>query len=255
MNDPAIARIVGFFLVDSAEKRYSAAMRRETRFVMSAAAVVSFGMIASDSRADILNFRDWLTANPTTPNSAANEWFGLQNVNGSFMATDGSMWYSPGFPNSTPLMALRTTVGSDNGAAGPATFDGAWAHPGPAIESVLVFEPTTPTWIGGVDVRSELIANGLSGNGVTITAWATISGNTFPLGQTSLTGVNDQTDSFNLPQLTFMQPGDRVQIAFGDNGSFLFDHVNFNAWITVPAPGVAGVIAAMGMLGVCRRRR
>lgn len=219
------------------------------------AGVLSFAALACGSaHADLHNYRDWLTANPTTPNSTANEWYGTIGLGGPMMTTNGSYWYSPGYPASTPLLGLRTTVGSDNGAAGPATFDGSWAHPGSGIPAVLVFAPTVATWVAAMNVQSELIANGLSGNGVTITVYATIAGNTTSLGTTTLTGTNSQIDSFNLPNLTLLNAGDSLSIAFGDNGSYLFDHVNFNAWISVPTPGAAALLGLGGLLASRRRR-
>ena len=221
--------------------------------IRNALIVCSFAAFASAANADILNFRDWLTANPATPNSTANEWYGTRGIDGPLLSESSGYWLSPGFPNSTPVMALRTQIGSDNGAAGPATFDGCWVHPGSGIEAVLVFEPTSPTWIGAVGVQTELIANGLSGNGITISVYSVLSGVSSHLGTTTLTGTDDRTDLFNLPALTLFQPTDRLQIVFGDNGSYLFDHVNMNAWITVPAPGVTVLLAGVGLFA--RRRR
>lgn len=218
--------------------------------------VVACVLVASGTslvRADILNFRDWLTSQPTTPNAASNEWYGTRGLDGPLLTSDTSMWSSPAFTNAVPLLALRTTVGSDNGAAGPATFDGCWAHPGNGLHAVLVFAPTTPVWVGAMNVRSELIANGLSGNGVTITVYSTIGGSTTPLGTTTLTGIDSRLDAFTLPNLTLLNPGDRLSVAFGDNGSYLFDHVNFNAWVTIPAPASACVFGALGL--AFRRRR
>lgn len=208
---------------------------------------------ATAVHADITNFRSWLDVNPTTPNSTSNAWYGTRGVNGAMMNSNGSYWDSPGFPASTPLIALRTSVGSDNGAAGPATFAGSWVHPGSGIDAVLTFAPSVPTLLGRVSVRSELIANGLSGNGVTISVYTTIAGNTTAHGSVLLAGTSlGRLDDFDFPLTTF-QPGDRVHIAFGDNGSYLFDHVNFDATVSVPAPGVIGM-AGFAALVVGRRR-
>ncbi len=208
----------------------------------------------ASAQADVLNFRQWLDAHPTTPNATSNEWFGTMGMGGALMTSDGTQWSSPGQPFSTPLMAYRTSVGSDNGAAGPATFDGSWVHPGSGIPAVLVFAPTTATWVGAMNVRSELIANGLSGNGITITVYATVGGNTTALGTTTLTGTNAQLDTFNLPSLTLLNVGDRLSIAFGDNGSYLYDHVNFNAWVSIPAPSAAVLLGFTGVIAMRRRR-
>lgn len=226
-------------------------MEKRAFLVVAAAAA----LVCGSARADILNYRDWLDANPTTPNSTANEWYGTIGLGGPMMTSDGTTWASPGYPANTPLLALRTFVGSDNGAAGPATFEGSWVHPGSGVPAVLVFAPSVATLVGGMDIRSELIANGLSGNGITITVYATIGGSTSTLGTTSLGGISTSVlHSFNLPNVTTLNPGDSLSVAFGDNGSYLFDHVNFNAWITIPTPGAAAVLGLGGLLAVRRRR-
>lgn len=218
--------------------------------------VVSFLALACGSaHASILNYRDWLDANPSTPNSAANEWYGTIGLGGGMMTSNGSYWLSPGYPASTPLLGLRTSVGSDPGAAGPATFEGSWVHPGSGVPAVLVFAPSVATLVGGMNVQSELIANGLTGNGISITVYATIAGNTTSLGSTTLAGSSTvQLDAFNLPSATLLNPGDSMSIAFGDNGSYLFDHANFNAWITIPTPGAAVMLGLGGLLAARRRR-
>lgn len=209
--------------------------------------------LSTIATADILDFREWLDANAATPNSTGNEWYATRGLDGAMLTESSGSWISPGFSFSTPLMGPRTEIGSDNGAAGPATFAGFWVHPGSGIPAVLVFEPTSPTWIGAVGVRSELILNGLSGNGITISVYTTLAGVTNLLGTTTLTGANDRTDIFNLPALTEFQPSDRIQIAFGDNGSYLYDHVNMDAWISIPAPSAIGILVASA--GVVSRRR
>jgi hypothetical protein len=222
---------------------------------VSVVGILSFAALACGSaQADIHNYRDWLSANPSTPNSTANEWYGTIGLGGAMMTSGGSSWFSPGYPNSTPILGLRTTVGSNNGDAGPATFDGSWAHAGPGVPAVLVFAPTVATWVGGINIQSELILNGLSGNGVTITVYSTIAGNTASLGTTTLTGIDTRFDSFNLPNLTLLNAGDSLSVAFGDNGSYLYDHVNFNATISIPAPSAAALIG-LGGLFTARRRR
>ncbi len=219
-------------------------------------ALVVVGAIgAGAAHGDILNFRSWLDANPSTPNSTANEWFGTRGVNGAMLTSNGSYWESPGFPNSTPLLASRANIGTHGGAAGPATFNGSFVHPGSGIAAVLVFSPTSPTVIGRVDVRSELVVNGLQGNGVTISVFTTISGTTTGYGSVTLAGTSAaRFDSFNFPAALF-QPGDRVHVVVGDRGSYLYDHVNLDAWIGIPTPGAVSAITVFGLCALRRRRR
>jgi hypothetical protein len=167
----------------------------------------------------------------------------------------GASWTSPGFAANTPVIGPLTSPGSDNGAAGPATFNGAWVHPGSGIAAVAVFAPQSPVWAGGMSVRWEYIANGLTGNGVRATVQATIGGVTSTLGgPILLTGSTDRTDTFLMPSTVLMQPGDTLAVILDDNGSYLFDHVNFNATVVIPTvPASAGLLGAMA-LGMRRRR-
>lgn len=215
--------------------------------------MLALGVAASVSQASITSFRSWLNANPATPNSTSSEWYGTRGVDGALMTSDGSSWYSPGFPFGTPLVGPRTSIGGDNGAAGPATFEGSWIHPGPGIDAVITFAPSAAIMIGRVEVHSELILNGLSGNGVTITVWTSVGGNTTSVGSTILTGTNDMVSQFDFPTTQF-QPGDKVYVAVGDNGSYLYDHVNMDVNITVPAPGATGLMALSGLVAMRRRR-
>jgi hypothetical protein len=128
-------------------------------------------------------------------------------------------------------------------------------HPGSGIPAVIVFEPNEPVAIGAVRVRSELIANGLSGNGMTVRVLSTIGGMTTDLGTRPFGGVNDVLDEFALPAAAVLQPGDRVSVLVGDNGSFSFDHGNINVWIVVPGPGTALLVASAALAVSARRRR
>ncbi|HYF14691.1 MAG TPA: PEP-CTERM sorting domain-containing protein [Phycisphaerales bacterium] len=222
------------------------------RFTLSAACALA---MSSAALADMTNFRDWVDANSFATNSTSNLWYGTTGLGGPLMAP-GTSWISAGQPFSTPLIGPLVSPGSEPGAAGPATFDGSWVHPGNGIPAVLTFAPQAPTLVGAVHVHTELIANGLSGNGITIQVLTTIGGVTTNHGQTFLGGtVSDQVDEFNLPAPTVLSPGDTVAILFGDNGSYLYDHVNFNAWMSpIPAPGSVALLGA-GLVVAARRRR
>lgn len=222
--------------------------------VFPAVAVASV-VAASPSLASMTNFRDWVDVNGFATNSTSNLWYGQSGVGGPMMAANGSSWTSPWAQHSTPLIGPITSPGSDNGAAGPATFDGLWVHPGSGVPAVLMFAPQAATVVGIVNVHSELIANGLSGNGVTISVTTSIGGVETSRGTTILAGTADERfDEFSLGHTQTLQAGDWIRIAFGDNGSFLFDHVNFNAWMTIPAPASLGVLLAPALLGARRRR-
>lgn len=226
-----------------------------TRSVVLSAAVCA-GLLTTAALGDDYNFRDWIGANGFTNNSGTALWQGRTGSRtGALMTPSTSNWSSPSLSFGTPLIGPLTIPGSDNGAAGPATFNGTWVHPGSGVPAYLVFSPQSALLVGGMTVRSELILNGLSGNGVRISVEAYIGGVTTSLGTITLTGTNDRTDVFSLPVPVIMQPGDSLSMVVDDNGSYLFDHVNFNAVVTVPGPGTGvAMLAAVGM-GLGRRRR
>lgn len=216
---------------------------------------VIVGLAGSIAQAEILDLRQWVDANGFTNNVATNTWQGRRiDAAGALMA-GGASWTSPGFPSGTPLLGPLTSPGSDPGAAGPATFNGLWVHPGSGTAAAAVFAPQTPVWAGGVSVHWEYIANGASSNGVRLSVQATIGGVTSNLGSPIVLGtVNDQTDFFALPSVIQMQPGDSIAVIFDDNGSYLFDHVNFNATIGIPAPGAMAGVLVIGLAAARRRR-
>lgn len=220
-------------------------------FLASAAASAC---LLTGASASMTNFRDWVDANSFATNSTSNLWYGTTGVGGPLMA-GGESWITPGVQFQTPLIGPTTSPGSDPGAAGPATFNGVWVHTGASVPAVLMFAPQSDTVIGIVNVHSELITNGLSGNGITISVTTIIGGVETHRGTTTLAGTaDDRMDLFSLGQPRTLQAGDAIRIEFGNNGSYLFDHVNFNVWMTVPAPGLGAALLGPALLGLRRRR-
>jgi hypothetical protein len=221
------------------------------------AASLAASTLSCAAFADITNFRDWMDANGVATNSTSNTWYGTTGVGGSLLApvtnSNGSYW-SGQFAGGTPVLALAANVGSYAGAAGPATFNGSWIHTAPSVATVLVFQPSQATYATGMNVRSELIANGLSGNGISISVSTVIGGVTTNRGTTTLVGTTaDQLDFFAFGSGVTLGVGDKVMISFGDRGNYNFDHANFNAWLAVPAPGALALLAAVGLLSHRRR--
>lgn len=223
-----------------------------------ASATLSAAVLSTSTFADITNFRDWIDANGVSSNSASNTWHGTFGLDGPLLSVltneNGTFWAKAGSPDFTPLLALPTTVGSWNGSAGPATFEGSWMHAGASTPPVLVFAPSVTTYAAGMAIRSELIANGLSGNGVTFTVYTQIGGVLSNHGTTTLAGTSsDRTDTFAFGPGVTLAAGDKAMIVFGNNGNYQFDHVNFNAWLTVPAPGALALLGMVGLVGNRRR--
>ncbi len=231
---------------------------------MKSSRVFSCGVIAAGvfgvggvSHGTILDMRSWIDANGFSNNSASNEWQGrIGSATGALMTPGLTAWTTPGVQFSVPLIGPITSPGSDSGAAGPATFDGLWVHPGSGVDAVAVFAPQSAVDLAGVRVRSELIGNGLSGNGVRILAFLTVGGITTQIGSHAVLGGTsvEQTDDFLLPGTVTLNPGDTLAIHFNDNGSYLFDHVNFNATVIIPAPAGGLVLCGAGLACVRRRR-
>lgn len=212
---------------------------------------------AASTDGAVLRLREWIDVNGFSSNSASNEWQGrIGSATGALMTASAASWGTPGVQFGVPLIGPITAPGSDNGAAGPATFDGLWVHPGSGVDAVAVFAPQAPIDVTGLSVHHELIANGLSGNGVRFIAYITQSGVTTQLGAevvfggTSVDGVSD----FTLPGVVTLNPGDTLALHVNDNGSYLFDHVNFDVTVTIPAPGTLGVAGLFGLAAARRRR-
>lgn len=226
---------------------------RSNLFAFAAAGVI---VVAAPALANDLIVRDWLVSQGFSALSGTSLWQGrIGSASGSLMTASSTSWTNPSGSFSTPLFGPLTTIGSDNGAAGPATFDGVWAHPGSGVDAVLVFAPLSPTQVGQVIIHAEMILNGLSGNGVNIETRLIQGSTSTSLGQFYVSGPNDRLETVALPAVTTLMPGDKIAVHVNDAGSYLYDHVNINVEISpVPAPA-AGLALGMGLLGLARRRR
>lgn len=218
------------------------------------ASIGAAGLLSVAASAEMTNARAWVDLNGFTSNSASQLWYGTAGVNGPLLDPTGTSWRAAGQPYDWPMIGPMVNIGSYGGSAGPATFNGMWGRPGGAMDAVLVVAPNSPTWTTGLTVNSELIANGMLGDGVSITVLAKIGGVTSNLGTVTLANTADaRLDFFSLGGLTQLNAGDSMSVVIGNNGSFLYDHVNFNAWLTIPGPG--GLAMFLGAVGLRGRRR
>ena len=151
------------------------------------------------------------------------------------------------------------------GAQVTPTFNGVFLHPGydAATSTAIVFNAPDNTWLNGVTVQSEMIVNGLAGDGVDIAVRHTRNGISTVLGTYSVSGSNytEQSFSFGSTPLLFAL-GDRIEIDVGPNpGSYLHDHLNINVFTTAVAAPVpetetyALMLAGLGLVGFAARRR
>jgi len=217
--------------------------------------VAAAGVVTSAS-ADFTTFRDWVDLHGFGTNAESNEWCGTAGLHGPLMSPVDGAWKTMDQQYGWPMIGPIVNPGEYGGTAGPATFAGLWGRPGPNYGAVLNFCPQESIWIEGMNVQSELIANGMSGDGVTITVIAEIDGHTQNLGTVILANTTEaRLDFFSLGGLTQLNAGDRLSVIIDKRESFLYDHVNFNAWVHAPGPGAIGVFGAAGLLGAGRRRR
>ncbi len=214
----------------------------------------AFGILASAASAELTSFRDWIDTHGLSSNGPGQTWCGLSGLNGGLLETDGSSWRSDGQQYDWPMIGPIVNPGDYNGSAGAATFAGLWGRPGIQRSAVLEFTPQSSMMATGFNVQSELIANGLLGDGVLFTIVARIGGHTSTLGSFVLAGTTDaRLDFFSFGGLTELNAGDSVSVVISNNGSFLYDHVNFNAWI-IPGPGGMAFLMAGGLVRGRRRR-
>lgn len=214
------------------------------------------GCLAGAATADDNEFRSWVDTHGWATNSVTSLWYGQSGVGGSLMSATPTEWRTTSEAYTWPMIGPLVNIGEYGGTAGPATFNGMWGRPGPRLDAVLVFAPKSDTWVAGMDVHSELISNGMLGDGVTISVVANISGNVTSLGTIVLAHTADaRLDHFTFSTSTLLQAGDTLSVVIGNNGSFLYDHVNFNAWVTAPGPGGLAVLAGAVAMGGRRRRR
>jgi hypothetical protein len=226
-------------------------------FAFASVSICAAGLLSAAANASMTNAREWADVHGFVSNSASQLWYGTAGVNGPLLSSAGTSWRASGQPYEWPMIGPLVDIGSYGGAAGPATFNGMWGRPGSVLDAVMVLAPQAPTWTTGLTVNSELIANGMLGDGVTITVLAKVDGVTSNLGTVTLANSADaRIDFFALGGgLTQMNAGDSYSVVIGNNGSFLYDHVNFNAWLTVPGPGAVAILfGAAGMLKSRRRR-
>jgi hypothetical protein len=229
------------------------------RLFASLAPICAAAAIGATAAADVYDLRQWIDAHGMGgmgANSPSQLWYATTGLFGPAMTATGGVWKTPSEPYGWPMFGPLVNPGEYGGTAGPATFAGLWGRPGPNFQAVMVFAPQTPMEVEGMTVYSELIANGMMGDGLTLTVYARIGGITQDLGTVVLAHTTEmRVDSFSLGSIRVMNPGDTLHLVIGNNGSFLYDHMNFNAVVHAPGPGGLAALAGAVLLRGGRRRR
>lgn len=193
-------------------------------------------------------FRDSSSSGPLFSSSSASYIGAGQYQQAGLLVTPGSMGCSLGYCN----VPYADTL---------ATFAGVFVHPGATSPTAVVYRFGAPVLLQDVSLWTESIGNGAYGNGIDISVAVVRGGSS-----TALTNfIANHASSVSSAQITSLQPalamqaGDTLQVLYGGNGSYLFDHFNIEVQLTtspVPEPGTVALwLAGMVALGRLMRRR
>lgn len=228
-------------------------------------------------QAAVFDMRDYFESlpSPYPAQSSSDLWtFQVGNHNGSLIAPLGDSYYAGGslLPQQIGMLVNTGQLGCTPGfcpsspSTTVATFDGVFVHPGPSTNMAAVFHASSAMQISKIELQSEMVQNGNNGNGFNVTVNSVLGGVTNTIG----TFVFDYSSTLNsfmntiyTPASLTLQAGDMIEILYGNNGSYLYDHGNVNAQITtgpavspVPEPEIYAMMGlGLGLLGWVGRRK
>ena len=162
---------------------------------------------------------------------------------------------SPGFCPANPAQSL-------------ATFNGVFVHPGSSSATSAVFHIQQDATLDEVKLWSETVGNGNNGNGFDVQVRAIIGGQAQALVAFlfDFAGTRNTKDEHVVAPGLSLHAGDMIEILYGNNGGYLYDHGNIEAFITL-SPGTGGggtvpepagtALACLGLtaLSLLRRRQ
>lgn len=199
--------------------------------------------------------------------SSGNLWtFQYGDHNGGMLVPSGANYVSSPYAYQQIGSLISngdTAAGGYGGALSFPTFDGLFVHSGASSATAAIFHATDAMNIGEIKLWSETVGNGAAGNGFAVTVNAVIGGVSQYIGAFNF-AYSDMVEALYMPSMLSLQAGDMIEILYGNNGSYLYDHGNVNAFITsspvvavaVPEPGTYTLmLAGLGILGMASRRR
>jgi hypothetical protein len=229
---------------------------------------------ASQAHATVYEMRDYfesLGASYPTQSSSDLWTFQYGDHNGGMLEPSGANYVSSPY-NYQQIGQLvnngDAAAGGYGGAPSYPTFDGVFMHSGASSATAAIFHASEAMNIGEIKLWSETIVNGAAGNGFAVTVNAVISGVTQSIGAFNF-AYSEMVETLYTPSTLSLQAGDMIEILYGSNGSYLYDHGNVNAFITsspitttnantntVPEPSAFALLLTgmVGLLGINRRR-
>ncbi len=227
-------------------------------------------------QAAVFDMRDYFESlpSPYPAQSSSDLWtFQVGNHNGSLIAPNGDSYYGGELaPQQIGGMVNIGGSGCTSGfcPASPsntlATFNGVFVHSGPSTSTAAVFHASSAMQISKIELQSEMVGNGNNGNGFNVIVNSVLGGITNTIGTFVFDYPSTLTSFMNTiytPSSLTLQAGDMIEILYGNNGSWLYDHGNVNAQITtgpavspVPEPEIYAMMGlGLGLLGWGRHRK
>jgi hypothetical protein len=180
---------------------------------------------------------------PYPEQSPTNLWtFHNKDHNEAFLPPSGGSYYDYYVTGSIMGgLIVSGDLGWANVPDAIPTFDGVFVHAGSPNPTVVVFRAPQPMGIYEIKLWSEMVGGGLStsppppANGFDVTVNLVISGVTIKIGSFIFSGP-PMVEAIYTPFI-ILQTGDMIEILYGNNGDYRFDHGNVNVFISgVPQP-------------------
>lgn len=243
-----------------------------------ASALVAFASVSAIAAPTTHSLRDYFDGlGASYPvQQLSNEWTFHAGGSGDFLiAPFGQNYYGPvsyqqiGSPVDVGTSGCTPGYCPGNPSTTLATFDGVFVHPGASTTTSAVFRAHQDMVLDSIELWSEMVGNGNNGNGFHVEVSAIVGGNAMAIGSLNF----DYSSTLTLKDLRVFTPGwvlhngDLVQVSYGNNGSYLYDHGNAEVRIVtsdvagepgvLPEPGswALSVLALLGVWGLRRPRR
>lgn len=218
------------------------------------AALLAAAAAGTTALADVNDLRDFYEVAGFGPQNAANAWcVRYGGPDGALLGSAGSYFSGP-YDHGTPIFGPLLAVGDYAGWWHGATFEGLFVHSGPGISLNVQRNFAEATTVRGLTVDAEMVLNGSGGNGLSVDIFTIIGGvRTHRGGFAFDISTPETAHAVDFGADVAFGAGDRLEIVYGDAGSYLYDHANTNVRLNVvPGPGV---LAVLGVAVLGRRRR